>query len=348
MTTSTGDQVEPHVLRRFELSQRMGKGAYGVVWKGVDKRTRKTIALKKCFDAFRNATDAQRTFREVMYLKELSGHENIVQLLHVIKSESDLDIYLIFDFMQTDLHAVIRANILTDIHKQYIVYQVLSALKYMHSAELLHRDIKPSNLLINSDCHLKICDFGLCRSVAEKDGPKPVLTDYVATRWYRSPEVLMGSTKYTKGVDIWSIGCILGEMMSHRPILPGNSTMNQIERILEVTGKPCEEDIKSMKSPFAITMIEAISHRTSLVSLVKLCPGASQEALGLMQQCLKFNPMKRCSAEMALKHPYVADFHNPDSEPYFPHGSIQVSIIVIFTTRATKFFYFKCFLTMYT
>ena len=108
---------------------------------------------------------------------------------------------------ETDLHAVIRANILEEIHKKYIIYQLLKALKYMHSGDLLHRDIKPSNLLLNSDCHVKVCDFGLCRSVAEcQTSAQPALTDYVATRWYRAPEILLGSPVYTKGVDMWAVG----------------------------------------------------------------------------------------------------------------------------------------------
>ena len=129
-----------------------------------------------------------------MYLQELSGHDNLIRMQHVIKAENDRDIYLTFDFMETDLHAVIQAKILEDIHKKYVVYQVLKALKYMHSGELLHRDIKPSNLLLNSDCHVKLCDFGLCLSINAdgNSGPSPVLTDYVATRWYRSPELLLG------------------------------------------------------------------------------------------------------------------------------------------------------------
>ena len=118
--------------------------------------------------------------------------------------------------METDLHAVIRAGILADIHKKYVTWQLLKALKYLHSAGLLHRDIKPSNILLNSDCHIKLCDFGLCRSVAEVAGPAPVLTDYVATRWYRAPEILIGSTRYTVGVDMWAVGCIVGiEMCSY-------------------------------------------------------------------------------------------------------------------------------------
>lgn len=117
------EELEPHILKKYEILQKLGKGAYGVVWKAIDKDNRNTIALKKVFDAFQNATDAQRTYREVMFLKELRDHANIVKLENVIRSANQKDIYLVFDFMETDLHAVIRANILEDIHKRYILYQ---------------------------------------------------------------------------------------------------------------------------------------------------------------------------------------------------------------------------------
>merc|ERR1711998_782159 len=125
----------------------------------------------------------------------MNGYEHIVGLRSVLKADNDRDIYLIFEYMETDLHAAIRANILQDIHTQYIMWQSLKALKYMHSAELLHRDMKPSNLLLNSDCLMKVANFGLARSL--KDGQlgsdyETILTDYVATRWYRAPEILLG------------------------------------------------------------------------------------------------------------------------------------------------------------
>ena len=197
------EDIDKHVLRKYEIGQRVGKGvtrsapphpppllptppaapilivlhlssccrltldlapflcvqAYGIVWKAVDKQSKKTVALKKIFDAFQNSTDAQRTFREIMFLQELnvSHHENIIRLLNVLKADNDKDIYLVFEYMEINLHAVIRANILEEVHKKYIIYQCIKAIKYMHSGELLHRDMKPSNVLLNSDCHVKLC-----------------------------------------------------------------------------------------------------------------------------------------------------------------------------------------------
>ncbi len=242
-------------MRKFEIIQKLGKGAYGIVWKAIDRKTKQTVALKKVFDAFHNATDAQRTFREVMFLQELNGHENIIKLQNIIKAENNKDLYLVFDFMETDLHAVIRANILEEIHKQYVIYQILKSLKYIHSGDLIHRDLKPSNVLLNSDCQVKVADFGLARSVAQNEEEDPVYTEYVATRWYRAPEILLGSTKYKKAVDMWSVGCILAELIVGKAIFPGTSTLNQIERVLELTGKPKTEDIEAIDSELAMNVL---------------------------------------------------------------------------------------------
>lgn len=173
-------EVEQAVLDRYTLEERIGKGAYGVVYQATDKTSGEVIALKQCFEAFRNATDAQRTFREVSYLTQLIGkHENIVQLKHVIMGGNGRELYLVFDMMEADLYQTNKASILLDVHKQFIIYQVLKAIKFIHSAGLLHRDIKPSNILLNSDCKVKLCDFGLCRSIAEanESGRHRRLTD---------------------------------------------------------------------------------------------------------------------------------------------------------------------------
>lgn len=310
------EEVDRLVLKRYDLGQKLGKGAYGIVWKAVDKKTKETVALKKIFDAFQNDTDAQRTFREIMFLQELN-HENIISLLNVIKAENDKDIYLVFEYMETDLHAVIRANILEDIHKQYIIYQLLKSVKYMHSGNVLHRDLKPSNILLNSDALVKVADFGLARSIKfceENKEESQVLTDYVATRWYRAPEILLGSTRYTKGVDMWSIGCIMGELLGGKPMFPGNSTMNQLDKVIEVTGRPSTEDIEGIQSPFASTILESLPPSTPR-SLVDMYPRASAEARDLLRKLLMFNPDKRITAEQALNHPYLAQFHNDLEEP---------------------------------
>eukprot|EP01004_Peranema_trichophorum_P004462 NODE_3383_length_1360_cov_65.860146_g2946_i0.p1 GENE.NODE_3383_length_1360_cov_65.860146_g2946_i0~~NODE_3383_length_1360_cov_65.860146_g2946_i0.p1 ORF type:complete len:358 (+),score=35.93 NODE_3383_length_1360_cov_65.860146_g2946_i0:61-1134(+) len=307
------EEIDRHVLRKYEILQKLGKGAYGIVWKAIDKKTKETVALKKCFDAFQNSTDAQRTFREIMFLQSLH-HDNIIKLNNVLKADNDKDIYIVFEYMETDLHAVIRANILEDIHKQFIIYQLLKSLKFLHSAELLHRDIKPSNLLLNSECHMKLCDFGLARSIASLESEqavKPVLTDYIATRWYRAPEILLGSTKYTKGIDTWSVGCILGELLSGKPMFPGSSTMNQLDRIVAVTGRPTSEDIASINSPFAETMLENLGS-VKPRSWEEMFPRAPPDAIDLMKRLLSFNPTKRPNTQEALKHPYVSLFHNSD------------------------------------
>jgi len=182
----------------------------------------------------------------------------------------------------------------------------------MHSANVIHRDMKPSNLLLNSECLLKVADFGLARLVdaPKEDGTKTqVLTDYVATRWYRAPEILLGSTNYTKAVDLWSIGCILGELIGNKPMFPGTSTINQIDKILAILGMPTKEDLDAIQSEFAGQMLENIHHGNEN-GLDEMYPNADPEAMDLLKKLLAFNPLKRITVEHALEHPYVGQFHN--------------------------------------
>ncbi|XP_055013322.1 mitogen-activated protein kinase 15 isoform X1 [Boleophthalmus pectinirostris] len=252
-------EVEGHISQKYEIRKRLGKGAYGIVWKAVDRQTGEVVAVKKIFDAFRNRTDAQRTFREIMFLQEFGDHPNIIKLLNVIRAHNDKDIYLIFEYMDTDLHAVIKkGTLLKDVHKRYVMYQLLKAIKFLHSGNVIHRDQKPSNVLLDTDCIVKLCDFGLARSLnqIQEDTGNPALTEYVATRWYRAPEILLGSTRYTKGVDMWSLGCILGEMLLGKALFPGTSTMNQIEKIMSAIPHPTPEDILAIKSEYGSSVIQ--------------------------------------------------------------------------------------------
>jgi len=241
----------------------------------------------------------------------------------VLKADNDRDLYLVFEYMETDLHAVIRANILEPVHKQYVMYQSLKALMYMHSAELVHRDMKPSNLLLNSECLMKVADFGLARSLLtstagpmdDPDGAHPVLTDYVATRWYRAPEILLGSTRYGKAVDMWSLGCIFGEMLGGKPVFQGSSTLNQLERICDFVGRPNADEVASMRSPFAQTMLDNLklsSHSASSPKWSETYARAGPEAVDLLEKLMQWDPAKRLTALEGMSHPYCKQFIQTD------------------------------------
>ncbi|XP_073749446.1 mitogen-activated protein kinase 15 isoform X3 [Callorhinus ursinus] len=320
-------EVDRHVAQRYLLKRRLGKGAYGIVWKAVDRRTGEVVAIKKIFDAFRDKTDAQRTFREIMLLQELGDHPNIIRLLDVIQAENDRDIYLVFESMgpqadphaplDTDLNAVIcKGRLLKDIHKRYIIYQLLRATKFIHSGCVIHRDQKPSNILLDSSCLVKLCDFGLARSLSGlPEGPEgQALTDYVATRWYRAPEVLLSSSWYTPGVDMWSLGCILGEMLRGRPLFPGTSTLHQLELILETIPPPSKEDLLALGSSYSASILPCLGSRPRQTLDTLLPPDTPPEALDLLRGLLVFSPEKRLSAAQALQHPYVQRFHCPARE----------------------------------
>jgi mitogen-activated protein kinase 1/3 len=184
-----------------------------------------------------------------MKLLRYFNHENIISILDIQKPrsyETFNEVYLIQvwnhrcptglchgwvgpgltrcvqqELMETDMHRVIRTQDLSDDHCQYFIYQTLRALKAMHSANVLHRDLKPSNLLLNANCDLKVCDFGLARSAASQEDNSGFMTEYVATRWYRAPEIMLTFKEYTKAIDVWSVGCILAEMLSGKPLFPG-------------------------------------------------------------------------------------------------------------------------------
>nr|XP_023030221.1 mitogen-activated protein kinase 15 [Leptinotarsa decemlineata] len=314
-------EIDEHIMKRFDIQKRLGKGAYGIVWKAIDRKTKEVVAVKKIFDAFRNQTDAQRTFREIMFLQSFKNHPNIVKLHSIHRAANNRDIYLGFEYMETDLHNVIkRGNILKDIHKRYIMYQLLKAMKYIHSGNVIHRDMKPSNVLLDSLCRCKIADFGLARSLSQNlDGTigecDPTLTDYVATRWYRAPEILIANRRYTKGIDLWSLGCILAEMTVGKPIFPGSSTVNQVEKIMATIPTPTPDDVNQICiSGVGSSMIRNASAVQKIPLQSVLGPSAPADAVSLITQLLVFNPLKRLRAEEALEHEYVARFHDPEQE----------------------------------
>ena len=217
--------------------------------------------------------------------------------------------------MDTDLHQIISSpQPLTDDHCQYFLYQILRALKYIHSAHVLHRDLKPSNLLLNGNCDLKVCDFGLARVAHPEENHAGFMTEYVATRWYRAPEIMLSWKEYTKAIDVWSVGCIFAELLGRRPLFPGKDYIHQLNLITDVIGTPSEEDVDSIEAEKARRYIGSLPFKPP-IPFERIFPNASPEAISLLQQMLVFHPGKRISVEEALAHPYLASLHDPSDEP---------------------------------
>lgn len=237
--------------------------------------------------------------------------------------------------MECDLAAIIRSGQpLTDAHFQSFIYQILCGLKYIHSANVLHRDLKPGNLLVNADCELKICDFGLARGFSvDPEENAGYMTEYVATRWYRAPEIMLSFQSYTKAsmsapfrpwremltcvVDVWSVGCILAELLGGRPFFKGRDYVDQLNQILHILGTPNEETLCRIGSPRAQEYVRNLPFMPKK-AFPSLFPNANPDALDLLDRMLTFDPSSRISVEQALEHPYLHIWHDASDEPDCP------------------------------
>ena len=351
------------VQSRYAPIKPIGKGAYGVVCSARDVRSDARVAIKKITNAFENAVDAKRTLREIKLLRHLR-HENVIRIADVVAptggsqinaaqrtktngakttrdrsvendddgvtaSASFDDVYVMYELMDTDLHQIIRSNQpLSDDHCQYFVYQLLRGLKYIHSANVLHRDLKPSNLLLNANCDLKICDFGLARvdgaanarrdvdaaDAEPGDSVSTFMTEYVVTRWYRAPELLLSCAEYTSAIDVWSVGCIFAELLGRKPLFPGKDYVHQLNLIARVAGTPAEHETGFVQSEKARRYLHALP-RFERVDFRTVYPDAAVEAVDLIDKMLAFDPSKRITVAQALAHPYLASLHDESDEP---------------------------------
>jgi len=309
-----------HKLEDFLKIEKIGEGTYGVVFKGKNKKTGDIVAMKKIRLESEDEGVPSTAIREISLLKELQ-HPNIVALTDVLMQEAKL--YLIFEFLTMDLKKYMDTNIPKDgqmdpkLMKSY-TYQLLQGLLFCHQRRVLHRDLKPQNLLIDKNGCIKIADFGLARAFGI---PVRVYTHEVVTLWYRAPEVLLGSPKYSCPIDIWSIGTIFAEMVNRRPLFQGDSEIDQLFRIFRVLRTPSEElwpgvtQLPDFKPTFPnwSTM--------NLKSSMKKLEPLGLELLDLM---LIYDPSKRISAKKALLHPYFDDL-DKNSLPAKP-GEYEIKV----------------------
>ncbi|CAL1673532.1 unnamed protein product [Lasius platythorax] len=305
------NRTEWEVPERYQLLTPVGSGAYGQVCSAVDTTTAQKVAIKKLARPFQSAVHAKRTYRELRMLKHMN-HENVIGLLDVFHPSSSLEdfqhVYLVTHLMGADLNNIVRTQKLSDDHVQFLVYQILRGLKYIHSAGIIHRDLKPSNIAVNEDCELKILDFGLARPTENE------MTGYVATRWYRAPEIMLNWMHYNQTVDIWSVGCIMAELLTGRTLFPGTDHIDHLTRVLVLCGTPTEETLSK------ITSQEARNYIQSLPPLKKknfkeVFRGANPLAIDLLELMLELDAEKRITAEQALAHPYLAQYADPTDEP---------------------------------
>lgn len=296
----------------FEITNRytdlnpVGMGAFGLVCSATDTYTGQSVAIKKIMKPFSTAVLAKRTYRELKLLKHLR-HENLICLEDIFLSPLE-DIYFVTELQGTDLHRLLQTRPLEKQFVQYFLYQILRGLKYVHSAGVIHRDLKPSNILINENCDLKICDFGLARI------QDPQMTGYVSTRYYRAPEIMLTWQKYNVEVDIWSAGCIFAEMIEGKPLFPGKDHVHQFSIITDLLGSPPEDVINTICSVNTLKFVTSLPHRDP-VPFSERFKNVEPDAVDLLEKMLVFDPNKRITAADALSHPYLAPYHDPTDEP---------------------------------
>ena len=314
------------VDERYEVKKGVGQGAYGLICAAKDTKTGDQVAIKKITNAFEDAVDCKRILREIRLLQHFS-HENVLNLRDIMmpppgKAEDWKDIYLVTELLDTDLHYIIHSKqALSDDHIQYFVYQILRGLKAVHSAKVLHRDLKPGNLLVNKNCDLKICDFGLARPINPEAEAKDLgLTEYVVTRWYRAPELLVENQDYTTAIDVWAVGCIFAEMLGRKALFPGRDYLHQLRLIIDVLGTPSDEDLASIANAQAVQFLRTLPPKPKK-PWSEVFPNAAPAALELLGRMLVFDPAKRCSMEDALLCDYMAPLHQgrplPTVEKHF-------------------------------
>lgn len=296
-------------MNKYDVIGVVGEGAYGVVLKCKNKDTNELVAIKKFKESEEDEVVRKTTLREVKILR-IMRHENIVQLKEAFRRKGKL--YLVFEFVEKSMLDVLEANpngVDTDTVR-VLTYQLMRAIEYCHRHDVIHRDIKPENLLINpTDNALRLCDFGFARTMSA-DQP---LTDYVATRWYRAPELLLGSTRYGKDVDIWAVGCIMGELTDGQPLFAGDSEVDQLFVIQKVLGSLIPEHMEMfLRNPrFLGFQFPDVSRPETLEKRYR--PRMPKLQMQVLKAALVMEPRRRLTARDGLRMPWFEGIKLPKS-----------------------------------
>jgi len=287
-------------MNRYEILKNLGDGTYGQVYLARNKETQELIAIKKMKKKYYDWNEALN-LREVRSLRKLQ-HINVVKLREVVREKDVL--YLMFEYMHENLYQLTkdRKRYLPETAIRNITFQILKGLAYLHKVGFFHRDLKPENLLCNGPDLVKIADFGLAREIRSK----PPYTDYVSTRWYRSPEILLRSQTYSAPCDLWAVGCIVIELWSLRPLFPGTSELDQLFKICTILNVPDKnswpEGYKlAQKMNFKWPIVANPNKRNNLK---RMCPPISDEGLNLISDLLNYPPRSRPTADQSLKYPF--------------------------------------------
>ena len=292
---------------RYTNLQLIGRGAYGAVASAFDTKNELKVAIKKISCVFESITKAKRILREIKLLRYLNGHENIIQIYDVMtypNTDEFKDVYIVTTLFETDLEEIISSKQpLSKGHLQFFLYQLLRGTKYIHSADILHRDLKPSNILVNANCDLAICDFGLARGLANLntteasidsvDESDVCMTEYVVTRYYRAPELLCEAAVYDTGIDIWSIGCVFAELICREPLFLGKSPLQQLQMIAKLLPCPPSEELEFAQHDVTRHAIDESRKEKCELKFKDKFRDVDKRALDLLQQMLVIQPKDR-------------------------------------------------------
>ncbi|KAA8525130.1 hypothetical protein F0562_007006 [Nyssa sinensis] len=292
-------------MERYKIIKEVGDGTFGSVWRAINKQTGEVVAIKKMKRKYFSWEECIN-LREVKSLSKMN-HANIVKLKEVIR-ENDI-LYFVFEYMDCNLYQLMKDRVkrFSEAEVRNWCFQVFEGLAYMHKFGYFHRDLKPENLLVSKDV-IKIADFGLAREISSQ----PPYTEYVSTRWYRAPEVLLQSPTYNSAVDMWAMGAIMAELFTLRPLFPGSCEADEIYKICSVIGTPTKSEwAEGLK--LASAMNYQFPQLTG-VHLSLLIPSASQDAVNLITLLCSWDPCKRPTASEALRHPFFQNcFYIPPS-----------------------------------